>query len=109
MLGSFFPLPAFQLDKIYLRNRMFNNYNLTPEFKMDYNQKRYLRKSNFKNKALLIMNHTIAKGTIDMKMQLTVISIRLKMSIPFFSLLQSIDRYDRVIGKGNANSINIIN
>ena len=105
--------PAFQSDKNIYVLGMFNNYSLTPEFKMDYNPKKGLYE-----KAILIKQgftnyeYTIAdaNGKIDYE---NAIDGNFFQTENEYTILvyykESIDRYDRVIGKGNANSINIIN
>jgi hypothetical protein len=105
--------PAFQSDKDIYVLGMFNNYSLTPEFKMDYNPKKGLYE-----KAILIKQgftnyeYTIAdaNGKIDYE---DAIDGNFFQTENEYTILvyykESIDRYDRVIGKGNANSINIIN
>lgn len=105
--------PAFQLDKgIYVQG-MFNNYSMTPEFKMDYNPKKgiyekaILIKQGFTNYEYTIAD---AKGIIDSE---NAIDGNFYQTENEYTILvyyrESIDRYDRVIGKGNANSVNIIN
>jgi hypothetical protein len=60
---------------------MFNNYSMTPEYKMNYNVQKVLKailvKQGFTN-----YKYTIAdeRGVIDQKMQSTETSIKLKMS-----------------------------
>jgi hypothetical protein len=105
--------PSFQLDKDVYVTGMFNNYNLTPEFKMDYNPKKgiyekaILIKQGFTNYEFTIAD---AKGNIDYK---NAIDGNFHQTENEYTILvyyrESIDRYDRVIGKGNANSVNIIN
>jgi hypothetical protein len=105
--------PAFQLDKDIYVTGMFNNYNLTPEFKMDYNPKKgiyekaILIKQGFTNYEYTVAD---AAGTIDNQ---NAIDGNFYQTENEYTILvyyrESIDRYDRVIGKGNANSINIIN
>ena len=92
---------------------MFNNYNLTPEYKMDYNpanalyEKAILIKQGFTN-----FQYTIAdkKGVIDYE---NAIDGNFYQTENEYTVLvyyrAGIDRYDRVIGKGTANSLNIIN
>ena len=105
--------PAFQSDKDIYVLGMFNNYSLNPEFKMEYNSKKGLYE-----KAILIKQgftnyeYTIAdaKGKIDYE---DAIDGNFYQTENEYTILvyykESIDRYDRVIGKGNANSINVIN
>ena len=105
--------PAFQLYKDIYVTGMFNNYNLTPEFKMDYNPKKgiyekaILIKQGFTNYEYTVADAT---GTIDYQ---NAIDGNFYQTENEYTVLvyyrESIDRYDRIIGKGNANSINIIN
>lgn len=92
---------------------MFNNYSLSPEYKMDYNtekgvyEKAVMIKQGFTN-----FQYTIAdkKGIIDYE---NAIDGNFYQTENEYTILvyykESNDRYQRVIGKGNANSINIIN
>jgi hypothetical protein len=92
---------------------MFNNYSLSPEYKMDYNtdkgvyEKAVMIKQGFTN-----FQYTIAdkKGTIDYE---NAIDGNFYQTENEYTILvyykETMDRYQRVIGKGNANSINIIN
>lgn len=92
---------------------MFNNYSLSPEYKMDYNtdkglyEKAVMIKQGFTN-----FQYTIAdrKGAIDYQ---NAIDGNFYQTENEYTILvyykESTDRYQRVIGKGNANSINIIN
>lgn len=105
--------PSFQLDKDIYVVGMFNNYSTSPEFKMDYNPKKGIFE-----KAILIKQgftnyeYTIAdtKGKIDSE---NAVDGNFYQTENEYTILvyyrESIDRYDRVIGKGNANSTNIIN
>ena len=105
--------PAFQLEKDIYVTGMFNNNNLTPEFKMEYNSKKgtyekaILIKQGFTNYEYTIAD---AKGKIDHE---NAVDGNFYQTENEYSILvyyrESMDRYDRVIGKGNANSINIIN
>ncbi len=92
---------------------MFNNYNLTPEYKMDYNanksifEKAILIKQGFTN-----YQYTVAddKGNIDYE---NAINGNFYQTENDYSIIvyyrESSDRYDRIIGKGNANSSIITN
>jgi hypothetical protein len=92
---------------------MFNNYNLTPEYKMDYNEKKSIYE-----KAILIkqgftnFQYTVAdsKGIIDHE---NAIDGNFYQTENDYSIMvyyrENTDRYDRAIGKGAANSLNIIN
>ena len=105
--------PSFRLNKNIYVTGMFNNYNLSPEFKMDYNSKKGIYE-----KAILIkqgftnFQYTIAddQGVID---QENAIDGNFYQTENEYTILvyyrESIDRYDRVVGKGMASSINIIN
>ena len=105
--------PTFRSNKDIYVTGMFNNYNLTPEYKMDYNpanslyEKAILIKQGFTN-----FQYTIAdkKGVIDYE---NAIDGNFYQTENEYTVLvyyrAGIDRYDRVIGKGTANSLNIIN
>jgi hypothetical protein len=105
--------PTFRLNKDIYITGMFNNYSLSPEYKMDYNQdkgvyeKAVMIKQGFTN-----FEYTIAdkKGIIDYE---NAIDGNFYQTENEYTILvyykESSDRYVRVIGKGNANSINIIN
>lgn len=105
--------PTFRLDKDIYITGMFNNYSLSPEYKMDYNaekgiyEKAVMIKQGFTN-----FQYTIAdkKGTIDYE---NAIDGNFYQTENEYTILvyyrESTDRYQKVIGKGNANSLNIIN
>ncbi|MDD2822332.1 MAG: DUF5103 domain-containing protein [Flavobacterium sp.] len=105
--------PTFRLNKNIYVTGMFNNYNLSPEFKMDYNSKKGIYE-----KAILIkqgftnFQYTIAdeQGIID---QENAVDGNFYQTENDYTIVvyyrENIDRYDRVVGKGIANSINIIN
>jgi len=105
--------PAFRLKKNIYVGGMFNNYNLTPEYKMDYNpktgiyEKAILIKQGFTNFKYIIADD---KGVIDDE---NAIDGNFYQTENDYTILvyykESIGRYDRVIGKGTANSLNIIN
>jgi hypothetical protein len=92
---------------------MFNNYSLTPEFKMELNlknglyEKALLIKQGFTNYEYVVVD---SKGAIDNE---NAIDGNFYQTENDYSILvyyrENIDRYDRVVGKGNANSLNIIN
>jgi hypothetical protein len=61
---------------------MFNNYSMTPEYKMNYNvQKAFMKKAILVKQGFTNYKYTIAdeRGVID-QMQSTETSIKLKMS-----------------------------
>ena len=105
--------PTFRLDKDIYITGMFNNYSLSPEYKMDYNaekgiyEKAVMIKQGFTN-----FQYTIAdkKGAIDYE---NAIDGNFYQTENEYTILvyyrESTDRYQKVIGKGNANSSNIIN
>ncbi|MGO4772225.1 DUF5103 domain-containing protein [Flavobacterium sp. W22_SRS_FK3] len=105
--------PAFRLNKDIYITGMFNNYSLSPEYKMDYNvekgiyEKAVMIKQGFTN-----FQYTIAdkNGVIDYE---NAIDGNFYQTENEYTILvyyrESTDRYERVIGKGNANSLNIIN
>jgi hypothetical protein len=92
---------------------MFNNYSLSPENKMDYNtdkgvfEKAIMIKQGFTNFQYKIADKN---GVIDYE---NAIDGNFYQTENEYTILvyykQSSDRYERVIGKGNANSINITN
>lgn len=92
---------------------MFNNYSLSPEYKMDYNtEKGIYEKAIMMKQGFYNFQYTIAdkKGVIDYE---NAIDGNFYQTENEYTILvyyrESNDRYQRVIGKGNANSINIIN
>ena len=105
--------PTFRLDKDIYITGMFNNYSLSPEYKMDYNaekgiyEKAVMIKQGFTNFQYTIVDK---KGTIDYE---NAIDGNFYQTENEYTILvyyrESTDRYQKVIGKGNANSSNIIN
>jgi len=92
---------------------MFNNYSLSPEYKMEYNtEKAIFEKAVMIKQGFTNFQYTIAdkKGVIDYE---NAIDGNFYQTENEYTILvyykESTDRYQRVIGKGNANSINIIN
>lgn len=105
--------PAFRLNKDIYVTGMFNNYNLTPEYKMDYNsEKAIYEKAIMIKQGFTNFQFTVAdkKGNVDYE---NAIDGNFYQTENEYTILvyykESNDRYERVIGKGNANSINIIN
>jgi hypothetical protein len=106
--------PTFRSNNkdIYVTG-MFNNYSLSPENKMDYNQdkgvfeKAIMIKQGFTNFQYKIADKN---GIVDYE---NAIDGNFYQTENEYTILvyykQSSDRYERVIGKGNANSINITN
>lgn len=111
----FFTLSApayFGKSDIYI-NGMFNNYALTPEFKMDYNkakgvyEKAIMIKQGFTNYQYVIADKN---GKIDDANAIDGNFYQTENN--YFALVyyrENNQRYDRVIGKGQASSVDIIN
>lgn len=105
--------PSFMLNKGIYISGMFNNYNLSQEYKMDYNpekrvfEKAVLVKQGFTNYQFIVADE---KGNID---QENAIDGNFYQTENDYSVIvyyrENNDRYDRVIGKGNANSSQITN
>lgn len=105
--------PLYRLDKGIYISGMFNNYRLTPDYKMDYNEKKgvyekaILIKQGFTNYKYVIAD---SKGTVDNE---NAIDGNFYQTENEYTVLvyyrENTGRYDRVIGKGTANSLNIIN
>jgi len=105
--------PAFRLDKDIYITGMFNNYSLSSEYKMDYNadkgvfEKAIMIKQGFTNFQYMVADK---KGVIDYE---NAIDGNFYQTENDYTILvyykEATDRYERVIGKGNANSINIVN
>lgn len=105
--------PAFTSNKDIYVTGMFNNYSLSPEYKMDYNaekgvyEKPIMIKQGFTN-----FQYTVAdkNGLIDNE---NAIDGNFYQTENDYIILvyyrENTDRFERVIGKGNANSLNIIN
>ncbi len=105
--------PTFRLKKDIYIGGMFNNYSITPEYKMNYNvQKSIYEKAILVKQGFTNYKYTIAdeRGVIDHE---NAIDGNFYQTENEYTALvyyrENIDRYDRVIGKGNANSINIVN
>jgi len=111
----FFSLSApsyYGKDDIYITG-MFNNYALTPEYKMDYNkdkgiyEKALMVKQGFVNYQYTIANNN---GKIDNENAIDGNFYQTEnnyLAIVYYR--ENGQRYDRVIGKGVATSVDIIN
>jgi hypothetical protein len=105
--------PTFRLNKNIYVTGMFNNYNNTPAYKMDYNpqkgiyEKAILIKQGFTNFQYVVADD---KGGIDSE---NAIDGNFYQTENEYTILvyyrESIDRYDRIVGRGMANSLHIIN
>ncbi|HTO35943.1 MAG TPA: DUF5103 domain-containing protein [Flavobacterium sp.] len=102
----------FGKQDIYITG-MFNNYALAPEFKMEYN-----KSNGLYEKALMIkqgfvnFQYTIAdsKGKVDSENAIDGNFYQTENQYDVVVYYRgNTDRYDRVIGRGKANSENIIN
>jgi hypothetical protein len=102
----------FGKGDIYI-NGMFNNYALTPEYKMDYNkekgiyEKAIMIKQGFTNYQYVIADKS---GIVDYEN--AVDGNFYQTETNYFALVyyrENNQRYDRVIGKGVASSVDIIN
>jgi len=111
----FFSLSApayYGKEDIYI-NGMFNNFALTPEFKMDYNkdkgiyEKAIMIKQGFTNYRYVVADKT---GRIDNENAIDGNFFQTENN--YFTLVyykENNQRYDRVIGRGIASSEDIIN
>lgn len=105
--------PTFRSSNDVYITGMFNNYNRTPEYKMDYNEKNGLfEKAVLIKQGFTNFQYTIAdsKGIIDHENAIDGNFYQTEND--YFIMVyyrENTDRYDRVIGKGIANSLNIIN
>lgn len=105
--------PSFQLNKDIYITGMFNNYQLTSENKMDYNEKKgtyekaILIKQGFTNYQYQVADKN---GIIDNENAIDGNFYQTENEYTVLVYYQAInDRYQRVIAQGNANSINITN
>ena len=105
--------PSFRLDKDIYINGMFNNYALTPENKMEYNEKK-----NLYEKALLIKQgftnyqYVVAdtKGKIDQENSIDGNFFQTENEYEIIVYYrENTQRYDRVIGFVAINSVSITN
>lgn len=106
-------VPAFMMNKDIYVSGMFNNFRLTPEYKMDYNtqkgiyEKAILIKQGFTNYQYIVSDD---KGNIDPENAIDGNFYQTEND--YFIMVyyrENNDRYDRVIGKGNASSLSITN
>jgi hypothetical protein len=105
--------PSFMLNKNIYVGGMFNNYSTSPEYKMDYNaktalyEKAILIKQGFVNYQYLVADN---KGIMD---QENGIDGNFYQTINDYSVLVYYkgngDRYEKVIGYGTANSLQLTN
>lgn len=106
-------LPNFYAQKFIYVNGMFNNFSLSEEYKMDYNTEKGIYEKAIKIKqGLANYQYVLAdsKGKIDEEN--AVDGNFFETETNYFILVyyrENNQRYDRIIGKGTASSINIIN
>lgn len=105
--------PAFYEKKDIYINGMFNNYAMTPDFKMDYNaakgvyEKAIMLKQGFTNYQYVVGDKN---GNIDNANAIDGNFYQTENN--YFALVyyrENNQRYDRVIGRGAASSIDITN
>ena len=105
--------PAYMSDKGIYVNGMFNNYSLTPEFKMEYNpQKAIYVKAILIKQGFTNFQYTVADDTGNVDCENAIDGNFYQTENDYSVLVYyrvNRDRYDRVVGKGTANSLNIIN
>jgi hypothetical protein len=105
--------PTFRLNKEIYITGMFNNFSLSDEYKMEYiEQKAIYEKAILIKQGFTNYQYTVAdnKGKIDYEN--AVDGNFYQTENDYFVIVyyrENRDRYDRVIGKGSANSLNIIN
>ncbi|MGL5112286.1 MAG: DUF5103 domain-containing protein [Flavobacterium sp.] len=105
--------PAFALDKNIYINGMFNNYALTPEYKMDYNEKKnvfekaVLIKQGFTNYQYVVAD---SKGKIDYENSIDGNFFQTENEYEVIVYYrENTQRYDRVIGFVATNSVGASN
>ena len=105
--------PTFRLDKNIYVTGMFNNFSLTNEFKMEYNsekaiyEKAILVKQGFTN-----YKYTVADKNGKIDCENAIDGNFYQTENDYYVIVyyrDNKDRYDRVVGKGSANSLTIIN
>ena len=111
----FFSLSApayYGKGDIYITG-MFNNYAMTPEFKMEYNKDTQLyEKALILKQGFVNYQYTIAdkNGTIDYK---NAVDGNFYQTENVYDAIiyyrENGQRYDRVIGKGSTSSVDIVN
>jgi len=105
--------PSFRLDKDIYINGMFNNYTLTPENKMEYNEKKsvyekaLLIKQGFTNYQYVVAD---TKGKIDQENSIDGNFFQTENEYEIIVYYrENTQRYDRVIGFVAINSVSITN
>lgn len=105
--------PSFRVDKDIYITGMFNNYALSPENKMEYNQKKNLYekalliKQGFTNYQYVVAD---AKGNLDPENSIDGNFYQTENEYEVIAYYrENTQRYDRVIGFVTLNSVNITN
>lgn len=105
--------PAYFGKKDIYITGMFNGYALTPEFKMEYNKENGLyEKALMLKQGFVNYQYTIAdsKGKVDGENAIDGNFFQTENQYDVLVYYRgNTERYDRVIGRGTANSENIIN
>jgi len=111
----FFSLSApayFGKDDIYITG-MFNNYALTPEYKMDYNKEKGIyEKALMVKQGFVNYQYTIANKNGKIDNENAIDGNFYQTENNYFAIVyyrENGQRYDRIIGKGIATSVDIIN
>jgi len=105
--------PAFYVKKDIYINGMFNNYALSSEYKMDYNKERGVyEKAMMIKQGCTNYQYVVAdsNGNIDHKNAIDGNFYETESN--YFVIVyyrENNQRYDRVVGKGVASSLNITN
>ena len=103
---------SFDKKDVYV-NGMFNNYAISPENKMDYNAKKAIYekaimiKQGFNNYQYVLAD---SNGNIDNEKAIDGNFFQTENNYAILVYYrENVQRYDRIIGKGDANSRDIIN
>lgn len=111
----FFSLSApsyYGKNDIYI-NGMFNNYALTPECKMDYNQEKGIyEKAIMIKQGFTNYQYVVADKSLKIDNENAIDGNYYQTESNYFTIVyykENNQRYDRVIGKGVASSVDIVN
>lgn len=105
--------PSFYEKKNIYINGMFNNYALSDEFKMDYNQEKGMyEKAIMIKQGFTNYQYVVADGNKKIDYENAIDGNFWQTENNYFAIIyyrENNQRYDRIIGKGVANSENITN
>ena len=105
--------PAFYFDRIIYVTGMFNNYALTDENKMDYNEKKGIyEKAMMIKQGFTNYSYSIGDGKGKIDAENAIDGNFWQTENNYHAIIyyrENNQRYDRVIGKGIATSTEIIN